>query len=265
MATRAHCAYCFECLSASFTHKQPPSLQQIQGLWAEYTQDPQAIKPCTPINDDDNRHNENDTEQEQEQEQEQQEPPSPSSSHPLFVTWNKTTTRTIVSGFTPTYKSLRGCIGTFQPTLLSTGLASYALTSAFSDHRFSPVAAAELPSLSCAVTLLTNFSEPTPDPMDWTLGKHGIRIRFRYKGRDGYGATYLPDVAVEQGWDKDEAVGSLLRKAGWEGKRVKWREDFGQGGSVQGFELVRYEGRKVELGYQEWKAFRDWVDAKSGK
>jgi hypothetical protein len=40
--------------------------------------------------------------------------------YPLFVTWN-----TISSRGT---KSLRGCIGTFDPTELSQGLKSYALT-----------------------------------------------------------------------------------------------------------------------------------------
>ena len=43
-----------------------------------------------------------------------------SDEHPLFVTWN-TVSR---SG----YKSLRGCIGTFEPQQLEYGLRSYALT-----------------------------------------------------------------------------------------------------------------------------------------
>lgn len=45
----------------------------------------------------------------------------PGASYPLFVTWN-TVSR---SG----YKSLRGCIGTFDAQELSSGLKSYALTS----------------------------------------------------------------------------------------------------------------------------------------
>lgn len=40
--------------------------------------------------------------------------------HPLFVTWNTVSSRG--------YKSLRGCIGTFDPQELSNGLKSYALT-----------------------------------------------------------------------------------------------------------------------------------------
>lgn len=40
--------------------------------------------------------------------------------HPLFVTWNTISSRG--------HKSLRGCIGTFDPQELSGGLRSYALT-----------------------------------------------------------------------------------------------------------------------------------------
>ena len=51
--------------------------------------------------------------------------PSPDSrpreeAHPLFVTWNTISSRG--------HKSLRGCIGTFDPQELSGGLRSYALT-----------------------------------------------------------------------------------------------------------------------------------------
>lgn len=46
--------------------------------------------------------------------------------HPLFVTWNTVSSRG--------NKSLRGCIGTFDPQELSSGLKSYALTA----YVFSP-------------------------------------------------------------------------------------------------------------------------------
>ena len=87
--------------------------------------------------------------------------------------------------------------------------------------------------------------------MDWTLGKHGLRISFTYHGRK-YGATYLPDVAREQGWTKEETIVSLMRKAGWNGRKDEWNK-------VQGLEIIRYEGKKVDLDYSEWKAFQDWV------
>jgi len=72
--------------------------------------------------------------------------PSPSfetdAQYPLFVTWNK---RGAHGKF-----NLRGCIGCLQPLPLSY-LKDYALSSAFKDTRFPPVAAHELPHLQCKI------------------------------------------------------------------------------------------------------------------
>ncbi|ETI27340.1 hypothetical protein G647_09530 [Cladophialophora carrionii CBS 160.54] len=193
-------------------------------------------------------------------------------SFPLFVTWN-THSR---SG----HKSLRGCIGTFEALPLASGLATYALTSAFDDTRFSPIPAALLPALSCSLTLLADF-EPCKDAMDWTLGVHGLRISFNYRNRR-HGATYLPDVAVEQGWTKEETVESLMKKAGWDGgyagghgvARRLLRGSIRGGGNgsepqspppkpweeVQDFKAIRYTGLKASATYAEWQEWRDWVE-----
>jgi len=128
------------------------------------------------------------------------------------------------------------------------------MTSAFEDHRFNPIPASLMPSLQVCVTLLTNFSDPDKDPLNWIVGEHGIRLSFVDHGRR-YGATYLPDVAREQGWGKEETIMSLMRKAGWAGRREEWRK-------VKGLEIVRYEGKKVSLDYSEWKEWRDWVNTK---
>lgn len=190
--------------------------------------------------------------------------------YPLFVTWN-TVSRL-------GHKSLRGCIGTFEPLPLSTGLATYALTSAFDDTRFSPIPASLLPALSCSLTLLADF-EPCSDALDWILGTHGLRISFNYRGRR-HGATYLPDVAVEQGWAKDETVESLMRKAGWDGSYngggsgvarrllrggARAGNEQQQGATrpweeVQDFRAVRYTGLKSSATYNEWMEWRNWVE-----
>ncbi|GMK54119.1 hypothetical protein CspeluHIS016_0107050 [Cutaneotrichosporon spelunceum] len=126
----------------------------------------------------------------------------------LFVTWNTLKPR----------KSLRGCIGNFTPMRLDKGLAEYALVAALEDHRFSPVRASELQALGCSVSLLTPFT-PVATPLSWDLGTHGIHITFPHPttGRT-LSATYLPDVAPEQGWSKEQAVFSLIQKAGWRGR-----------------------------------------------
>jgi uncharacterized protein (TIGR00296 family) len=161
------------------------------------------------------------------------------------VTWN-----TISPPSSPYPRSLRGCIGTFEALPLSSGLASYALTSALQDHRFSPISLRELPTLEVSVTLLTDF-EPCKDPMDWDLGVHGLRISF-YARNKRFGACYLPDVAVEQGWDKEETIVSLMRKAGWSGKREKWSE-------VGDLKCVRFQGKAESAGWEEYKNWKEWV------
>ena len=288
MATQAHCAYCFESLAASLERRPSLSLEEVETLWEKYN-------TATASSDDA-------SEAEAEADASADRPykpaalsrllaPSPSTTsssslqsalstpsgtstsssatssgssllpslsntntttgpetqHPLFVTWNTISPRTNDA-------RLHGCIGTFSPLPLSSGLRSYALTSAFDDTRFSPITLRELPSLSCAVTLLTDF-EDAEDTEDWEVGLHGLRISFEYKGRR-LGATYLPDVAREQGWSREEAVVSLMRKAGWGGRREEWR-----GVRVKG---VRYQGKKVSLGYEEWREWREWVEEEMG-
>ncbi|KAI8094862.1 DUF51 family protein, partial [Gilbertella persicaria] len=138
------------------------------------------------------------------------EPTFTNDGYPLFVTWHKKTR----NGST-----LRGCIGNFQPMSLHEGLARYALISALQDHRFPPITLSEVPHLECAVSLLVNF-EVAKDYLDWEIGVHGIWIEFYQDGRKET-ATYLPEVMGEQGWTKEEAIESLLRKGGYRGQVTK--------------------------------------------
>lgn len=135
---------------------------------------------------------------------------------------------------------------------MDVGLKDYAITSALHDTRFNPITLAELPTLEVAVTLLTDF-EPCSEPLGWDLGVHGIKISF-YERHRRYSATYLPDVAVEQEWTKEETLESLIRKAGFSGRKT-WRD-------VGELQVVRYQGRKESVEYQEYKEWRGWVLAK---
>jgi len=92
---------------------------------------------------------------------------------------------------------LRGCIGTLAPRPLRTAIGEFAITSAFRDGRFNPISKHELPHLRVAVSLLVNYEE-CRHVHDWTIGIHGIIITFRHGSAD-YSATYLPEVAKEQG------------------------------------------------------------------
>ncbi|KEG14749.1 ammecr1 [Trypanosoma grayi] len=106
---------------------------------------------------------------------------------------------------------LRGCIGNFDAEPLHEQLKRYAIASAFEDSRFPPVELKELPSLTCSVCLLHSF-EKAANWKDWVLGVHGIRIKYKH-----YGATFLPSVMPEQGWDHKQALHHLLKKAGYSG------------------------------------------------
>ena len=66
------------------------------------------------------------------------------------------------------------------------------------DRRFSPIRLTDVERLQCGVSLLTNF-EDGQDYLDWEVGKHGIWIEFSLENGQTTTATYLPEVAAEQG------------------------------------------------------------------
>ncbi|EPE05225.1 ammecr1 family protein [Ophiostoma piceae UAMH 11346] len=248
MATIDHCLFCFETLDAELSSRTPLSLAAIQTSYAEYKGSPSETDTGTKTKTDTDTETETETATDAKQ-------LGPS---PLFVTWN-----TDEDGDEPGEYNLRGCIGTFEAQPLERGLSTYALTAALDDTRFRPIAKRELPRLQVAVTLLTDF-EPARDALDWELGKHGLRISFGSgSGRQQYGATYLPDVAPEQGWTKEETVDSLMRKAGWQNPAGRSRGAASQPWTqVASFKTVRYQGAKTSLPYAEYKAWRDWADKK---
>ncbi|CBK23325.2 uncharacterized protein [Blastocystis hominis] len=108
-------------------------------------------------------------------------------------------------------RDLRGCIGCLMPITLD-NLKKYALYSAFGDSRFEPLTLEEVPELECEVSLLHTF-ETAKNALDWEVGKHGIMIDFEVDDRE-FHATFLPEVASEEGWDQKTTLRYLVRKAG---------------------------------------------------
>lgn len=230
MSTPAHCIFCFETLSANLEHRKALSLDQVEELWHQYNDETNSGRDKGSVSHDGSTNN-----------------TSSLGPSPMFITWN-----TISSSGN---KRLRGCIGTFAEQEVEYGLKTYALISALEDHRFKPISAREIPSLECKVTLLTDF-EDAPDKMAWEVGKHGIRVSFTHKGKR-YGSTYLPDVAREQGWTKEEALISLMHKAGWSGRDNEWDK--------VDLHVVRYQGHAVGVSYEDYKDFKDWILENYGK
>ena len=114
----------------------------------------------------------------------------------------------------------------------------------FKDNRFSPIQPAEVPKLSCGISVLSDF-EDIEDPIDWEVGKHGIEIEFEIDGKK-YRGTYLPHVASEQNWSQEEALDSLFKKAGYSTGTLE---------DVKGkFSLLRrYQSFKFEISYNSYK------------
>ncbi|KAJ0114409.1 mmecr1 family protein [Diaporthe amygdali] len=285
MATAEHCLYCFETLAAKLENRKGLDLEEVQNSFTEYSaflasDDAAEAKSNKPVkklpalrrlvgNTSSSSSSSSSTSSLQSPESASGSSSStslsantsatsvvgggaaepvtdPDAEYPLFVTWNK------AAGGGEYH--LRGCIGTFEAQPLAEGLSSYAVIAALHDSRFSRVSARELPSLQVAVTLLTDF-EDAAEILDWELGTHGIRISFQWDGRR-HGATYLPDVATEQGWTKEQTLVSLMRKAGWEGRRDRWREVADAGA----MKVVRYRGDKEQLLYDEYRGWREWAD-----
>ncbi len=119
----------------------------------------------------------------------------------VFVSWHEH----------PAHR-LRGCIGFPEPVLpLAEGLREAAVAAALEDPRFPPVTAGELAGLTAEVSLLGRL-EAVPDPSRpgaIEIGRHGLTIDAgRARG------LLLPQVAVEQGWDRFEFLDGACDKAG---------------------------------------------------
>ncbi|CAM6087633.1 unnamed protein product [Calypogeia fissa] len=157
---------------------------------------------------------------------------------PLFVTWKK-----ILNGGEP---RLRGCIGTLEARTLITGFKDYALTSALRDRRFPPIQAREIPYLECTVSLLTDY-EPATSYLDWEVGKHGMILEFTDPDNVRRSATYLPEVAAQEGWTKHETVDSLIRKSGYSGPITE---------SIRRkLRITRYQSSLYTMHYSDYLAY----------
>jgi AmmeMemoRadiSam system protein A len=106
---------------------------------------------------------------------------------------------------------LRGCIGTFDRSKrLWEVVVAFARQAAFHDSRFPPVRREELPHLQFEISVLSPLRK-LDDPLDLRLGIDGVWII----GARGERGTYLPQVATETGWSKEEFLSNCARsKAG---------------------------------------------------
>jgi len=106
---------------------------------------------------------------------------------------------------------LRGCIGHMSEDMpLCTVVGSMALQAAFNDTRFSSLAREELPIVELEISVLTPFTK-IKNADEIVMGRDGVIVK---KGRRQ--AVFLPQVATETGWSKEEFGDQLCFKAGLE-------------------------------------------------
>ena len=117
--------------------------------------------------------------------------------------------------------NLRGCIGLFDtPLPLYVTVQKMAIAAATEDPRFSPLHPMELDGIEIEISVLSARS-PIKHFSEIMVGTHGICVSKGYAR-----GVLLPQVAVEQRWNREEFLSHTCLKAGLPAQA--WEE-----GSVQ--------------------------------
>jgi len=106
--------------------------------------------------------------------------------------------------------ALRGCIGSIigQEPLYET-VRDMAIAAASQDPRFHPLSVAELNSIRLEISALS-IPRRIKDASQIVMGKHGVIV-----SRDNHQGVFLPQVATDTGWSKEEFLSELCsQKAG---------------------------------------------------
>ncbi len=118
-----------------------------------------------------------------------------------------------------THGKLRGCIGRFtSDTPLHKIVSEMAISAATEDPRFvsNRIQSSELDDLEIEISVLSPLQK-IKNPLDLELGKHGIYIK-----KDIRNGCFLPQVATETGWTKEEFLSRCCQaKAGLSPKAWK--------------------------------------------
>jgi len=110
--------------------------------------------------------------------------------------------------------SLRGCIGIPLPVMPLKNAIIEGAESATRDPRFPLLSETELDNIIIEVTILTKpekiiVKNPKEYPSNIEIGRDGLIVEQGF-----YKGLLLPQVPVEQGWDKEEYLSHTCMKAG---------------------------------------------------
>lgn len=129
---------------------------------------------------------------------------------------------------------LRGCIGrTWADEPVRAVVAEMAVAAGTRDPRFPPVGATELEQLDVEVSVLGAVQPCRPEEV--LVGRDGLVIEQGFRR-----GLLLPQVAVEQGWDREEFLDATCRKAGL--PAGTWRGD----ARLFRFEAVHFSESETE-------------------
>jgi AmmeMemoRadiSam system protein A len=106
------------------------------------------------------------------------------------------------------HRQLRGCVGYAAPIApLYRAVAETARAAAFEDSRFLPVTKEEALKLEVSLSVLSRLFLIHPEAVE--VGRHGLVIS------DGARrGLLLPQVSLENGWDRETFLEQTCRKAG---------------------------------------------------
>ncbi len=104
---------------------------------------------------------------------------------------------------------LRGCIGYVEAVKpLYQAVSDMAVAASSEDPRFPPVTPEELDDIDIEVTVLSPLRRlGSPDSV--VVGRHGLVIRKGF-----HSGLLLPQVPIEQGWNREQFLAHTCRKAG---------------------------------------------------
>lgn len=115
-------------------------------------------------------------------------------------------------------KALRGCIGYIQGVKpIPETVKEVSASSAFQDPRFKPLSEKEYPYIDIEISVMSPI-EDVVNIDDIVVGRDGLIISQGYKR-----GLLLPQVPVEQGWDRDTFLTHTCYKAGLSGD--SWKKE----------------------------------------
>jgi len=104
---------------------------------------------------------------------------------------------------------LRGCIGRIEGDgPLERLVGTMTVQSAFNDGRFQPLSPAEFKEIEIEISVLTPLADVS-SAAAIVPGRDGVLL-----SKGGRSAVFLPQVATEQGWTREEMLDHLCAKAG---------------------------------------------------